>query len=293
MITRIKVEPSQFFKSTERIAAYLNVRFQNKVKRQLMKGQDAFPDKKGNELRVKKERFEDGDVYVCESRYNPDAKKAVLFVHGGGGILPPTDYHYDFAIKLAQSLSCPVHFARYPLVPQANAVQSLSWLETYYQNMESRYEQLYIVADSAGANLACALCRQPREKVKGVVLISPAAGLDRRKEKLAPFEKRDIVLEMRFLDDMAAQWGKEMELTDFAINPLYVDYHHFPETLLFYGKHEMFYGVMADLLEKMKESPNDITCYEGQIHCHDWVLAQMFEESRQALKQIVAFIERT
>lgn len=241
-------------------------------------------------LHVQKGTFQNRPVYRLSAQGIPSSK-AVLFIHGGAGMMPPTTFHFDFVNRLARNIQAPVYVVMYPLADQANAIESYTWVRDYFDSIADQHSEFYVIGDSAGANLTAALGQDRKEKIKGVVLISPACGLDHW-EAMAPFEKRDILLSKKLLTLMLAHWGKGVDISDYRMNPSYVDYQGFPDTLLFYGKNELLYGVMAGYLNRLSKAGVNVTCYEGQIHCHDWPLAQMFPESQQALQTICSFIDK-
>lgn len=207
--------------------------------------------------------------------------------------MPPTPLHFEIAVSIVEKTGVSLHFPMYPLAPKANCAEAVAWLEDWYETYVKRVpdKKFYVIGDSAGAGLSTALCSGGRKQVEGVVLISPAAGLDQKERYMARYEKRDILLSMKLMDNIAGLWGRGVEMTDWKLNSAYVDYHGFPKTMIIYGGREMFAGTIPLLTKKMLAAGVDLSVYKGKIHCHDWALAQCFPESRQVLKYVCAFIK--
>ena len=60
--------------------------------------------------------------------------------------------------------------------------------------------------------------------------------------------------------------------------------------MIIYGGREMFAGTIPVFKEKMSEANINLSLIKGEIHCHDWPLAQFLPESKEALKVIADFI---
>ena len=103
-------------------------------------------------------------------------------------------------------------------------------------------------------------------------------------------EEHDILLSMPLMNNIASYWGKDMDMKDPDINISFVDFSDFPKTMLIYGSREMFTGAVEELIDKMNDAGVDLTVYKGEIHCHDWVLANTFPESKKMLNKMCDFI---
>ncbi len=65
-------------------------------------------------------------------------------------------------------------------------------------------------------------------------------------------EKSDPILNVEMNDLIAQHWSKNVPLDSPDINPKYIDFADFPEILMFYGSHELFYPHVKQLLHKMR-----------------------------------------
>lgn len=293
------ITASKRYQFVNGIADYSNHIFGGIVKRYMknqMKPQKEpieFPEKYKKRATITKEDYQGRPIYTLRPRKELMSDREIIFLHGGGGLMPPTSLHFETAVSIVEETGAPLHFLMYPLAPKANCADAVAWLEAWYENRakQAPHKRFFVIGDSAGAGLSTAFCSGGRKQVEGVILISPAASLDEKERYMTRYEEHDILLSMRMIDAIAGLWSKGMEMTDPRLNSSYVDYIGFPKTMIIYGGREMFAGTIPLLTQKMTEAGVDLSVYKGEIHCHDWVLAQSFPESRQALKHICAFIE--
>lgn len=251
-----------------------------------------FPARYRKRVDIIRDIYQGRPVYTLLPKSKIVADKEIIFLHGGGGVMPPTSLHFDFAVSLVEKTSVPLHFLMYPLAPKANCAEAVIWLESWYEDriaMEPNKE-FYVIGDSAGAGLSVALSSGGRKQLAGTVLISPAAGLDEKEKYMTEYEEHDVLLSMELMDGIADCWGKGMELTDYRLNSAYADFNNFPRCMIIYGGREMFAGTIPVFKEKMSEANINLSLIKGEIHCHDWPLAQLLPESKEALKEIAVFI---
>lgn len=293
------IAASKRYKAVNALADHSNHIFGGIVKRYMknqMKPQKEpieFPEKYKKRAAITKEVYQGRPIYTLRPRKELMSDREIIFLHGGGGLMPPTSLHFETAVSIVEETGAPLHFPMYPLAPKANCADAVAWLEEWYENKikQTPHKRFFVIGDSAGAGLSTALCSGGRKQVEGVVLISPAAGLDQKERYIARYEKHDILLSMELMDLIAGLWGKGMEMTDPRLNSAYVDYHGFPKTMIIYGGREMFSETIPLLTQKMTKAGVDLTVYRGEIHCHDWALVQCFPESRLVLKHICAFVK--
>jgi acetyl esterase/lipase len=221
-------------------------------------------------------------------------EQVVLFLAGGGGMSRPTILHYDTAARIAARTGATVYLPFYPLAPEHNASEALVWLEQLYRNLLERYpgNRILFLGDSAGANLSLSLAGRVETKPCGIILISPAFGLQNGKNRdiLRHMEKIDPLLSLAMTDYIRDNWWKGVPLDSPDLSPEFIDdYRDFPELLVFFGSHELFYPAVKKGLKKIAAQGVRITAVE-QPMCHDWALCSFFKEGRTAISKMCKFI---
>lgn len=236
-------------------------------------------------------------VYVL--RHKDEAKRGkqvLLFLAGGGGMSRPTALHYDTVARIVRNTGATVYLPFYPLAPEHNASEAATWLEQLYQTL-LRYcssDCILFAGDSAGANLSLTLAGRTETKPRGMILVSPAFGIqngDARDIRLS-MEKIDPLLSVAMNDQICESWAKGVPLDSPDISPEFVDYRGFPEMLVFFGSHELFYPAVKKGLKEIAAQGVQVTAVERPM-CHDWALCSFFREGRTALSQMCGFITRS
>ncbi|MCM1189617.1 MAG: alpha/beta hydrolase [bacterium] len=257
-------------------------------------GKEKLPAWVKRQCRVREVSLQGFPVYIIRRR-SPAKRtnRAVLFLAGGGGMSRPTFLHYHAAVRMVKDTGATVYFPFYPLAPQHNASEAISWLEKVYRGMLRRYlpEQILFAGDSAGANLALSLTGRVAERPCKLILISPAFGVQNGEARdiRLKMEKRDPLLSVAMNDCICENWARGIPLDSPDISPEFVDYRDFPEMLVFFGSHELFYPGVKKGLEKIAEEGVKLYTVEKPM-CHDWALCFFFREGREALSKMCDFI---
>jgi acetyl esterase len=123
------------------------------------------------------EDFRIGDI-SCR-RYTPaNSKATLLYLHGGGFAVGGLDSHDSICADLADQAKVEVTAVEYRLAPEHPFPAALDDCWIVLQSLNS----CIVAGDSAGGNLAAALCLKSRDAggptVKGQVLIYPGLGGD-------------------------------------------------------------------------------------------------------------------
>lgn len=112
-------------------------------------------------------------------------RPALLYLHGGGWMLGDLDSHGFLAARLARRLGLTVLLVDYRLAPEHpypaaldDAQQAWDWLQREAPALGLDERRLAVAGDSAGGNLAAALClalrQQGRAQPRAQALIYPA-----------------------------------------------------------------------------------------------------------------------
>ena len=127
---------------------------------------------------IRVEEFSVGHV-PCR-RYHPQAPTGVpvLYLHGGGYVVGSLDSHHDITAEIADQTNCVVTAVHYRLAPENPFPAAFDDCWQVLQTMGT----CVVAGDSAGGNLAAALCHKARDdhgpNIRGQVLIYPGLGGD-------------------------------------------------------------------------------------------------------------------
>lgn len=136
-------------------------------------------------LAVSDHRAGDVPLRMVAPREPAADRPALLYLHGGGWMLGDLDSHGFLAARLARRLGLAVLLVDYRLAPEHpypaaldDALQAWDWLQQQAPALGLDGNRLAVAGDSAGGNLAAALClalrQQGRAQPRAQALIYPA-----------------------------------------------------------------------------------------------------------------------
>lgn len=288
------------YKMVESTCYCINRLSGNGIKKYMLAGfektdeREDIPKAMYRKFKVQKIEHKEFPVFIlCKRNHKKENKKAILFLAGGGGMSRPMWIHFDTISRLIQKTDAVVYFAYYPLAPKYNVQKALVWLESVYKAMRMRYlpANITFMGDSAGVNLAFSLAYRSKVRPSKIIAISPAVGLEdgRNRDIRKEMETIDPILNVAMNDLIAKNWAKNVPLNSSDISPEYIDYSNFPEILMFYGAHELFYPHVKGLVEKMRRQGVVLETIEEPM-CHDWALCSFFSEGQRAINKMRDFI---
>ena len=111
--------------------------------------------------------------------YNENKNKILIYLHGGGWVSGSLDTHANLCNKLAKELNVCVMAIDYLLAPEHKFPEGLNQIDSVCTEICSKYSDVSIMGDSAGANLAFAVAvKNKKLKFKEVILVYPATQTD-------------------------------------------------------------------------------------------------------------------
>ncbi len=233
-------------------------------------------------------------------------KKSLLYVvHGGGHVKPITNLYRKLCHRYARLfpdtlVACvdPRSAADHPYpAPLDDVVDGYEYLLSNGFNPESTV----LLADSAGGNLALALCHRLKAcgqaLPKAEVLLSPQSDMTQSgKSYITRYHLDPILGNMAGSAEpgktLPVFYAKGEDLENPFISPLLGDLHDFPDTLIQVGECEILYDDSKQLYEKMKASDVKVEFKEfpGMIHGFQISFSSIVPEVRRANSEIKAFL---
>ena len=114
----------------------------------------------------------------------------LIYIHGGGFVLPAAGYHYKNAMRYAKEVGCKVIFVNYRLAPKyqhpvffEDCYAAMCWTYDHAGTLGIDVMRMGIGGDSAGATLAAGVCMMARDRkhpVKILFQMLPYPFLDAR-----------------------------------------------------------------------------------------------------------------
>ncbi len=150
---------------------------------------------KDKELDVRRHEVEsyDGEKIECflmSPKCIEGKAPCLIYIHGGGFVLPAAGYHYKNAMRYAKEVGCKVVFVNYRLAPKhphpvffEDCYAAFCWVYNHAEDLKIDISRIGIGGDSAGATLAVGVCMMARERshpVKFLFQMLPYPYLDAR-----------------------------------------------------------------------------------------------------------------
>jgi epsilon-lactone hydrolase len=256
-------------------------------------------------FRLTKTYVEGLPIELLETTKGSD--KIILQLHGGAYIIGYNDFYREIALKYSKMLGgVSVLSIDYRIAPQytfpaalVDAVIAWNWL----LNKGYKPENIIIVGDSAGGNLALALVMKLRDEgcqlPAAMVCMSPWTDMASEGdsyiynryndpmfgEKLP--KKGEIVTER---EHYRPEYAGNTDLHYKYLSPAYGEYQDFPPMLIQVGTFELLESDAITVYKKAKAANVDatLTRYEQMYHVFQFTIG--LPESKQAWEEVMLFI---
>ena len=129
---------------------------------------------------VSKKNYRDDKILNMDVRiFNENSNKTLIYLHGGGWVSGSLNTHSNICYKLSKELNTCVIALYYLLAPENKFPSALNEIDLICQEIFKKYNNISIMGDSAGANLAFAVAiKNKKLKFKEVILAYPATQTD-------------------------------------------------------------------------------------------------------------------
>lgn len=238
------------------------------------------------------------DCYVTKQK-GGKPKKALLYIFGGGYILPCDPGDFVLGGQFADHTGREVWFPIYPLAPRYKTVDAVKCVLAVYKTMLETHkpEDIEFFGTSSGGGLVLSVLMYIKRENLNIpmpshlVLQSPGLQVPPSEKQYSEMQKRknlDVMIPPNFFNEIAPYLADED--TAYLLSPLLFDISGFPSMDIIYGTHE----VMIAYAEDMKKHaavcsvPVQFHFGEGMMHC--WCAMEMTPEGKQARQNIFRMI---
>ncbi len=228
-----------------------------------------------------------------------DSGRVILYCHGGGYTSGNLGYSQMLGSRMAQAGKTSVFCFEYRLAPEHPYPAALSdalFAWNYLMLTGRRACDIILAGDSAGGNLALALChrlRTARRSLPGaLVLMSPWTDMTMSGASYRERADSDPMLTPEYIQNIRDCYAGEADLHSPYLSPLFGDFTDFPPTLIQVGGHEILYDDAASLCEKMRQQG---VSAQFEVYEEMWHVFQMFptKSSADALEHIGSFLNES
>ena len=212
------------------------------------------------------------EVYRFYSDEKKDASnKKIIYIHGGCFVFGDASSYCSIPIQLLNYGGFELYSVNYSLSPEIIFPKALDELEEVYTGLLSKGispENICVMGDSAGGNLACSLILKLKENAKPLpgcmVCFSPWTDLteipstDLYVENEGKKEYFDPVVSAVSIVNSADLYIKNYDRENPLISPVFGEYDEFPPSLIIAGERELLYEDSEKLVNKMEKDGCDV-----------------------------------
>lgn len=202
-------------------------------------------------------------------------RRAVLYIHGGAMVLCNPATHRLITAGIARATCAHVLAIGYRRPPEHRYPAALDDTMAAYQALRELVpaERIIVAGESAGANLAMALCLQLRDQglplPGGLALVSPWIDLTDASGSFAMHGGKDFVPTDLLLEFAEAYAPDEATRANSLVSPLRAQsLKGMPPSLVIYGDTERLAPQGRDLVRKLKDAGCDVQEYLGNDMVH-------------------------
>jgi len=251
---------------------------------------------------VTETKINDRPCFLVTPKQNVSTDRAVVFLYGGGFVLGIGFFHWDVIERILNELSVPVYIPLYPIFPETNPNNVISFINEVFVQVYEEYPAARIIAlgDSSGACLLLSYCQYLTEInaerfPDRLILVSPAqvAGIDEvTLNEMRAIEKLDPCISIDILKNLSFIFNLDYDNESWFSTPLYGNFSRFPPVYVFTGTHDIFYPLIQPFVERVRLQGRTIELYTGIGMMHSWPYMPIASESKLALDTILEIIDR-
>ena len=238
--------------------------------------------------------------WVRDERAADTTDRAVFHVHGGAYAMGSPRSHRGLGAALSRTARAPVLLPEYRLAPEhvfpaafEDVLSAWRWLTETHAVPAHR---IAVSGDSAGGGLGLALMVHLRDEglpLPGCYVgMSPWTDLAGTGPSMQDLDGVDPWLSAGLVEPAARAYAGELALDDPRVSPLYADLAGLPPMLVHVGSDEILRDDARRLVERARIAGVDASLGEFPGLWHVFHAFPGFPESRQALREIGAFMRR-
>lgn len=241
--------------------------------------------------------------------YRPtsEAKSAVLYFHGGGWVIGNLNTHDALCRQLAHDSESVVIAVDYRLAPENpypaaidDVVDAFRFCSANAANLGIDSKRLAVAGDSAGGNLAAAVCLRARDEgwqqtIAAQVLIYPVIARDMTTSSYQDFAEGHLLTRGTMLWFWQQYLGTtDIERTDCPYADLSGhDLTHLPPAFVATAEYDVLRSEGQEYAERLRQAGvlTEAHCYEGMLHAfvHN---SRVFEDGLRASREIGHWLQQ-
>jgi len=221
----------------------------------------------------------------------------ILYVHGGGFVLPQSHLHRIMLAQLTNEVNGRTFAVDYRLAPEHPFPAGLDdCLAAYQYLLDEGYSpnQITVMGDSAGGNLTLGLLIALRDRnlplpQLGICISAPTDFTDEN----PAHNVIDDLLHPRTIERFSVSYLPNQDVRNPLISPLFADLHGLPPLILYAGGKEALSTDSVRFAEAAEAAGVDVTLHVYPRMWHVWQLQSELPQAQQSLAEIAEAVRST
>ena len=265
-----------------------------------------YRDKELDTVRYEVESFDGAKVecFLMSPKSANSLAPCLIYIHGGGFVLPAAGYHYKNAMRYAREGDCRVLFINYRLAPQhkhpvffEDCYAAMCWAYDNAEELGIDRARIAIGGDSAGSTLAVGVCMMARDRqhpVRFLLQMLPYPFLDARGTSESNQKYTDTPMWNSTLSSrIGPMTMADRERPDYVYySPLEAEsFSGLPPAYIETAEFDCLHDDGILYAEKLKEAGIEVVLNETKGTMHGFDIMQNSPITKSALKARVEFIK--
>jgi len=236
-----------------------------------------------------------GEWFV--SKEADEHSPVILYVHGGGFVLPQTHFHRMMLAQLTSTVKGRTFAVDYRLAPEHPFPAGLDdCLEAYQYLLDEGIspQRITVMGDSAGGNLVLSMVITLRDRNMplpqlGICISAPTDFTDEN----PAHNVVDDLLHPRAVSRFSVSYVVNQDVRNPLISPLFADLHGLPPLILYAGEKEALSTDSVRFAEAAQAAGVDVTLHVYPRMWHVWQLQAELPQAQQSLAEIADAVRKT
>lgn len=237
-------------------------------------------------------------VLTWNDKQDPN-QKVLFYIHGGGYVAQPVDYHFSALDNLAKELDAKVVFPIYPKAPGYTYEDAFPKMEALYKQVLAQTADplnITLMGDSAGGGFSLGFAMYARDhelpQPKDILLLSPWLDVAIDNPAVVDYEQHDPILAAWGLNRQGELWANgRANMNNPYVSPIYGDFDGLGKISIFVGTHELFLPDNQKFHDLLTQQGIDHNYTVADKMNHVYVIFPI-PEAKKAQEQIVDIIKQ-
>lgn len=246
-----------------------------------------------NEYGIVKEKFDGMDTYIIKGE-NGRREKQILYLHGGGYVFQPEEYHWNWLGRLTKNIDATITVPIYPKTPNHHYQEAFDKVLAIYQKMLTKTDpdKIVFIGDSAGGGFSLALAQLLKEKglpqPGNNILLYPWLDITMTNPKIKEFEDKALLSQYGLIQ-MGKSWAGVTDPSNFMLSPINGEIKGLGKISLFIGEYDLFTPDARKFRDMAEREGVTINYFEYSKMLHLFVMF-LIPEGKDATKRIINII---